>query len=129
MSKRKLVSCHQCACLPNCFRYPGQLAREAARQAASSCTSWRKGLTTEVVTVMGSGRGMSRKGAERLCAADHARFIGPGLLLVTACQQVVGEGNGPAPLAFPPLALRLQDEPERAEAAAASSLSVRASLG
>ncbi|HAI21206.1 MAG TPA: hypothetical protein DCM14_04840 [Clostridiales bacterium UBA8153] len=83
MSKRTLVSCHQCACLPKCFPHPGRLDRESARQAAAACNSWRKGLTTEVVAVMGSQRGISRKGAERLCAAEHARFVGPGLLLVT----------------------------------------------
>ena len=83
MSKRRLVSCHQCACLLSCFRYPAQLGRDTARQAATACTSWRKGLTTEVVAVMGTRRGISRKGAERLCTADHARFVGPGLLLVT----------------------------------------------
>ncbi|MEW6524224.1 MAG: hypothetical protein AB1445_11785 [Bacillota bacterium] len=83
MSKRRLVSCHQCACLHSCFYEPSLLGRERARQLADSCKSWHKGLTTEVVSVLGSKRGMSRKGAERLCAAGHAHFVGPGTLLIT----------------------------------------------
>lgn len=64
---RPLVSCYQCAGIFHCYgtKQPG-LQRDEARARAAECNSWRKGKTTDIVTVVGREEGMSRKKAEDL---------------------------------------------------------------
>jgi hypothetical protein len=88
MSRRTLVSCYQCAALHHCHDGNGALDREHARAQAGACSSWHKGLNTEVVRVIGQARGMSRKRAQRLCAAGRAHFVGPALLSLSSATPV-----------------------------------------
>jgi hypothetical protein len=65
----------------HCYGAPQpNLARQDARTRAGACESPHKGRTTDIVSVSGRERGMSRKKAEDTVRAGRARWQGPGLI-------------------------------------------------
>lgn len=70
-----LSSCYQCAGILHCYgdKNP-DLDRKEARFTAANCKSLHQGFTTEIVSVIGYKRGLSRKNAEKMVLYSFARW-------------------------------------------------------
>lgn len=75
-------SCYDCAGIVNCRVNRFHLTSSEARLICMECRSLHKGRSTEVVRVVGRGRGISRKKAEELISTGRARWVSACLLKV-----------------------------------------------
>jgi len=78
MAKRALVSCFQCVGMAGCYGQNNSalidIDRQEARDRCATCTKLERGMSTDVVKVVGRERGMSRKKAQRLIDQGEAKW-------------------------------------------------------
>ena len=74
---KELASCYQCAGVNHCYGQKNpSLDRKKARFTAQNCRSLHRGFTTEIISVIGYKRGLSRANAEKLVSNNYARWCG-----------------------------------------------------
>jgi len=68
-------TCYQCVAIQSCFPFK-KPNKEVARELAAKCTKPFKGVTTDVINIVGQPKGMSRKKAFRLTQNGKGQWVG-----------------------------------------------------
>jgi hypothetical protein len=74
--KDAISSCFECIAIKSCYdSTQPDMNRVEARHKAFSCTSLRKGLSTEKIHIVGYEKGLSRKNAEIFVNKGIAKWV------------------------------------------------------
>jgi len=80
----RVPSCLACAMLHECHKHLLPATIEA-RKIASECRLPARGRTTELVSVLGRERKMSRKKAVRLASRDKLQWVDDSTVMLLPC--------------------------------------------